>query len=468
MQSELITTSTAGSPLGNSPGRKLLRVADGSYANRLVLLYQDTPGSISLRYADAPYTTWSAAQSVATDTADSAFDCMLDLNGDVLLAYTAATTFDMQFKRLAFSSGAWTAGAVVTVYNVDDCYFPSIIAEPTGRIWITYTRVSSGSSYINAIKSDDAGATWGIGAGEELAGPDSSAYSQIVIAGGQLYVFYTLGGTKLAQRNKLFVVATFSSEVSLASGSGFDEHFHAAVAADNRLGVAFDDGAMRYREFDGSQWATVQTLDSSGGEYPRVVFTDNNPSVVYLQNFGANQVRLLQVARQGGAFQAATDVLRQWKQFEAVALFSQNAGTYADLTTEAGSSATGDVFHPTSNATLAAVGDAIYCGHSVQFNYLKAILATAGVGGSVDWQYFDGAGWVTFTPSNGTWDLETTSREMLLWNDSAAMPADWQMTAINGVTLFYVRAIVSAGFTTNPVASQLTAIANLSQFISEG
>ncbi len=468
MQNELITTSTAGNPLGEGSGRKLLRVSSGTYANRLVLLYQDTPGSISLRFADAPYTSWSASQSIATDSADSAFDCWMNTNGDIHLVYTAATTFNLQYRQLMFSSGAWTVGAVSVVNSVDDCYFPSIILEQPSRLWITYTRVSAGSSYINAIKSDDWGATWIVGAGDELAGPDTSAYSKILIANDRLYVFYTIGGTKLAERSKYFFTGAYVAEVPLASGSGLDQHFHASVAQDNRIGLVFDDGSLSYREFDGSQWLAVEAIDSSGGDYPRVSFFDNIPTVTYLHNFGANQNRLLTSTRQNGAFLAGVDLLTTWRQLDNVALFSQSAGTYADLTSESASSAIGDIFHPTSGGALSVIGDAIYFGHSDRFNYLKLILATAGVGGTVDWQYFDGSGWVTFTPTDGAYHLSTSSRELTLWPDGAAIPASWQKTVVNGVTMFYIRALVSSAFTTKPVATQLTAIANLTEFITEG
>lgn len=467
MQNKLITTSTAGSPLGVGPGRKLLRVPAGTYANRLVLLFQDTPGSIGLSYADAPYTNWAATQSVVTDSADSPFDCFMNSNGDIFLAYTAATTFDMLYRQLTFSGGSWSVGGANTVYSVDDCYFPSIILEPPNRLWITYTRVAAGSYYINAIKSDDSGITWGIGAGEELAGPDTSANSQILISNQQLYVFYTLGGAKLAERNKYFVVGSYNSEIPLAAGSGLDQHFHAAVAQDNRIGITFDDGSLKYREFDGSQWLAVESVDSSGGDYPRVTFADNTPAVFYLQSFGANQTRLLSSSKQNGAFQAGADALTSWRQLENVTLFSQGAGTYADLTAAAASSAVGDVFHPATNSTLAVVGDALYFGHSAPFNYLKLILATAGVGGGVDWQYYDGSGWVTFTPTDGLYHLTTSSRELTLWTDGAAIPGAWQQTVVNGVTMFFVRAAVSGAFTTKPVATQLTAIPNLSAFITE-
>ncbi len=467
MQNELITTSTAGSPLGDGSARKLLRITEGTYANRLVLLYQDTPSSISLRYADPPYDNWSTPQTIASDSADSPFDCFMNTNGDIFLAYTAATTFDMLHRQLTFSSGSWTVGSANTVYSVDDCYFPSITLEQPNRLWITYTRVVGSNHYINAIKSDDWGVTWIVGAGEELVGPVTSAYSQIIIADNQLYVFYTYSGSNFVVRNKFFFVGAFSSEVPLASGTGFDQHFHARVAADNRIGVTYDDGALHYREFDGSQWSTVENIDATGGQYPRVGFIDNAATVYYLQNFGSNQTRLLYAPKENGAFLAGADLIPSWTQLDSVALFSQSAGTYVDLTSESSTSAAADIFHPTSSALLDTIGDAVYFGHSAPFNYLKLILSTAGVGGSVTWQYFDGSGWVTFTPTDGAYHLTSSSQELTLWADGSAAPTDWQQTVINGSSRFYVRAIVSASYSTKPVATQLTAIANLSEFITE-
>ncbi len=68
---KLLSISTAARPTGSPPQRRLLRVASGVYVGRLAALFADSPGNISLKFADPPYVTWSAPLEVATDAHDS-------------------------------------------------------------------------------------------------------------------------------------------------------------------------------------------------------------------------------------------------------------------------------------------------------------------------------------------------------------------------------------------------------------
>ncbi|MFQ5606490.1 MAG: hypothetical protein ACE5GA_00980, partial [Candidatus Zixiibacteriota bacterium] len=406
----------------------------------------------------APYTSWSGAVSLAVDADNSPFDCWMDSAGDIFLVYTKVTTFDLLFRRITFSSGAWTAGAAVTIYSADDCFFPSITFEDPLRLWVTYTRLSGGSYYINAQKSDTWGVTWVAGAGETLSAAGTSAFSQIVVSGNWVYAIFTLSGTKLALKDKHVSISLFNDEQTLASGAGFDEHFHASVAPDGRVGVLYDHGSLRYREYDGTQWLASREIDSVGGEYPRVSFPGNVTLLTYLSSFGTNQNRLLYSSAQGGTFSTPADLSASRSTLASVTAFESSSGTYENLTSQASSAGAADVFHSASGALLKSANDALYLGQSERFSMVQVILSTVGAGGAVAWQYFDGSGWVNVTPVDGAYHLTLGARELAIWNDLDSTPANWQTTTVNGVTGFFIRALVTAAFTTAPIGSQITAV----------
>ena len=462
-----VTTSSATQPLGASTGQKVLRIASGAFAGRIALLYQDTVGSISLRWADAPYTSWPGSTTLANDAADSPFDAWMDSAGDIFLVYTQGISFDLLFRRITFSAGVWTAGSSVLIYNTDDCYFHSITFEAAQRLWVTYTRIAAGSYFINAQKSDDFGLTWAAGAGETLSAAGTSAFSQIIVSGSLVQAFYTLSGTKLALKDKHVIASEFNVEQTLASGAGFDKHFHAAAAPDGRVGLLYDHGTLSYREFDGVLWLAAQEIDSSGGASPRVTFSGSSAALTYLQNFGANQNRLMSSVSQGGSFTTPADLTLARAALGNLSLFDASAGTYENLTAQASSGSAADVFHSISGALISGLGDAIYFGQTERFNYLQLALSTVGVGGNVAWQYFDGAGWIAFTPTVGAYHFTLGARDHLLWADIDSTPTNWQTTTINGVPGFYVRAIVNGVFSAAPIGSQLTGIPNTTELITE-
>jgi hypothetical protein len=257
----------------------------------------------------------------------------------------------------------------------------------------------------------------------------------------------------------------FNSEETLASGSGFDDHFHIALSSDGRLGVAFDDGVLKFREYDGDQWLALNTVDSSGGLSPRLSYPDNNPLIVFQQALAADQIRTLYSQRSGGSFSSAVDLTADRATAKAVMLY--NAGSYEDLTSAASSSTSADVFHTNSSALLSAVGDTCYVGQDAPFSMIKALLSKVGAVGTVDWQYFDGSSWVSFTPASGAYHFSSLDKELRLWDDTNSTPQDWQMATVNGSRRYYVRAIVTGAFTTAPIGTQITTLTDLLAAITE-
>nr|MBN2276856.1 hypothetical protein [candidate division Zixibacteria bacterium] len=463
-----LTDSTASQRGGLCTNKRLFKVASGPYAGRMIVLLHTAPNEIYLSWADYPYTAWSQPATVCGDNADSPFDAVMDPDGHIYLVYTLETNKTLVVRKLTFTGGLWLAGAANTVYNADENHYPSITIQPSGRLWVAWSRQASGSCYINAKSSDDQGETWGTGPdsyGYAISAELSSGYSQIIVFGSYVYLFFTQDDLKLSYCRKHINVSTWEDEADVATGTGFDENFRAAVSDDNRLGIVFDDTWLKFREFDGDKWGGIITVDDDGGVFPRLQYRDNQPFIIYLAVSGSNQNKILFSRRQGTTFSDPAPLDPARSEFEKVLCYNATSASYADLTSAAADSTPGDILHPDSQAILKNSGDVLYLGMSARFNYLKIILSSVGSGGEIGWQYYNGREWYGFVPSGGACHFNDLDRELLLWDDSLNIPADWQKYTVQGNNLFWVRAVVQSDFDPGPVGSQLTTVTNTESLI---
>ena len=98
-----------------------------------------------------------------------------------------------------------------------------------------------------------------------------------------------------------------------------------------------------------------------------------------------------------------------------------------------------------------AVGDYCAFGHAHKFARMRIKLSTAGVGGTVTWEYWNGSAWTALEDVvDATTDLTTSGT-----NDvDFAVPNDWAPVSINDESpLFYVRAVVATVYSTNPLSN---------------
>jgi hypothetical protein len=459
-----LTNSTAAYPGGVSPSKRLFKVSAGQYSGRIVTLIQASSSEIRLSYSDYPYISWSTPALIASDSADYPFDCYMADNADIYTVYTLGSSNDLVMRKLSFSAGDWTVDDLVTIYDGDDNYYPVIDQEPGGRLWVAWSKYSSGQYYITVKHSDTSGDSWsgGVsGPGVTLSDAASSAWVRIAMMGDYVYVVYNVGTGKLTSRRKDFLAANWESEQEILTGSGFDEHFDASVSSDGRLGIAFDNGTIQFREFNGVSWSAVQVVDSDGGEFPQVKYADNVPYLIYLKTSGTGQVNTYYSRLEGSSFTTPEILDTHQKELDRVLCYDDTAGTIEDLTDEAVSSDSADIYHSSSSALLSTAGDIVYFGLEEPFHYLKMLLSTAGSGGTVNWKYFDGLQWISFVPSGGSWHFGSLNEELLLWDDVDSIPPDWQKTIVNGHELFWVKATVLTPFTTDPVGTQISTIADI-------
>ncbi len=460
MQNHLID-SDASYPAGISPGKKIFRVNSGLYAGRIVALTASSGSEIKLTYADFPYNSWNTPAVVVDDSADYPFDAAMDADGNIYLAYTLEVSFDLVLRKLTFSNGAWSPGDLCTIYDGDDNYYPSVAIEPGGRLWAAWCRVAAGQSYVNIKLSDDDGLTWPTGIsnyGVTLSSAGTTAFPKIIMAGQYCYTFYTLGASKLAYRRKHLNVTTWDAEQEIATGAALDSDFDIAISDDGKIGLVFDDDKIRFIEYNNNVWSGVGDIDDAGGIFPQIKYIDNAPYIVYLTDYGLNQKRAMFTARLQETFSYPAPFDPKENILSKVFCYRAVSGNFRDLTGPAADAISADIYHADSGVIFKESGDSLFLGMDDRFNYVKIILAVAGSGGIVSWQYWNGQEWCGFTPYGGEYHFDSSDKELLLWDDYHALPASWQKKSVNDSDCYWIKITVLSPFTTGPVGSQITAL----------
>ncbi len=466
----VISTTSAVHSLGGPNGGIILRVEGGAFAGRIAVLYIPVYGTLEMVWADAPYTVFSSSQQIATDCRDAPFSAVISGTGDIYAAYINLSD-ELCFVRLGFADGGWSIETTQTIFSAADASFPVICKLSTGQIWIAYTRYTGGLSYINAKLSEDDGATWtsDTNPGDTITSGDAvSAFCTMIEAKGYQYIIYTEGGTQLAVRAKSSGGAIWGGETILGSEGSYNDHLSAGVSSDGRLGIAYmTAGGLKYREFTGSTWSAEELIDAAAAGWPRVIFNQGNPAVVYLQYHHSDLTRLVVSTRDSGGFNTAEALVPGRDDPERVLLFNNSSGDYEDVTAQAVSQAAGDVIHPMSNALVLAEGDAIFAALPQQFSQFHVELSVVGSGGTVVWKYWDGQVWKSFVPESGAWSFTSATKDIALWQDLASIPTDWQPSQLGGYTGYWIRMEVTHAFGTAPVGSVMTGISKIAALSGE-
>jgi len=461
--------STATVPTGLATQHRLFRLASGPYAGRMPALYARTPSILSVSYANAPYVNWSDPLDVVTESADASFSGVMDDDGNLYLAYTQEITGALRSLKLVHSNGSWIPQTASTVYDSASSSNgdPSILKDAYDRLWVVWTRNDAGTVTVRTKLSVDDGATFGSGstdAGTDVSGSVSSGYGLLIARAAFIHCLYSVDGTSLRHRPRHLDAALWSSEETLYTGAGAGSDFHAAVAADARLGVCFAaDGELFLKEYDGAAWGALQTVSTTPVSAPLLRYIRTVPHMLYLRSIGTGQNQLVETHRDGTVFTTPVNALSQLSVFATVLCHDADAPTpFVDLTAAAADAGGADILHPSSSALMADIGDSVYLGGEDRFTVVHAILATTGSGGAVEWSYWNGQEWITFAPDSGLYHFNQADRTVRLFADGTAAPGDWQRASVNGINRYWVRAVVSGSFTTPPVGSQLTALVDTS------
>lgn len=460
-----LTVATSLFPLGRPSGQKLFKIPGGQYAGRLAAVIQTSASEIKLTWADAPYALWSIPITAVSDAADYSFDAQMDSAGNIHIAYTDSSNH-FATKKLTFGAGVWSVGSKVLIYDAAPCYALSLAIEPSGKLWVTWSRYVAPNSFIHVKSSSDEGTTWGAGSsdsGTQLTTGDLTALSKLLIAPNHVHVIALYGHSRIVMRSLPIAGGNWSEEFTVGTTlSSFNEEFDGAVAPDGRVAVVFNDPEFKYREFDGYTWGAVVSLASVTKTGPQLFFRNGDPVVAYLEPWNGYQRQLVYTERRAGVFTTPKALDCRARALERVLLYNQAAASYTDVTSEAEDEATGDVFHPESSSLLKSSGDQMYAGMNVQFRYLQVLLSTVGSGGTLVYSYWDGANWRAFTPTSGVSPLDVSPTRIALWDDYDSMPPDWQKRSVDGHSLFWVKVEVASAYAVGPVGTQITTISEIS------
>jgi len=453
---------------------KLFIVPSGQYKDRVILIYPQNANTLVYRWADPPYISWSDAVNIVTNSADFPASGFMDSSSNLYLAYTVQTSSALAMVKLSFANGVWSIGTARNICTVESNYYPSILKDSINRLWVSWSYYDSSTAryYVHIKSSTDDGITWGTGEtdpGEALTSGSTSCYSQLIFQSPYIRCFYSDDGNTLAYRSFEISGSTWSSPVAVYTGSNINDDFQAGVSPDNILGIVFPGmNSVLYREYDGVSWSGALTVDTVTPVSPAIRFCGKIPYVFYGKNIGDNQNQLFYSCKSGSLFVTPVSLLDGAKVFDKLFCYDNSAtDKYYDRTSEAESSTPADIFHPTSNSLVGDLDDALYLGMDSKFNQLGIILSTAGIGGQIEWEYWDGSEWKSFTPNSGAYHLDSLSQLVILWEDLSSVPSNWQQCGVNNSTKFWLRIRVTTAYTTAPIGTQITAVPE-SKYIDVG
>jgi len=125
-----------------------------------------------------------------------------------------------------------------------------------------------------------------------------------------------------------------------------------------------------------------------------------------------------------------------------------DGGVFTNYDAEADDATANDVF---LLPAAEAVNDAFYFGSDLLFDRIDIWIGTAGVGGTITWEYWNGA-WSALTVTDGTTGFTGVGYDDIYWTP----PVDWVTTTVNATVGYWVRArVTAANFTAQPIADKI-------------
>ena len=463
---KLLDTSSAAIPTGVSPQRKLFRLKTGPYADRLACLYNKSSTNLSFTWADPPFDNWIDPIALITDSADYPVGACIDSVGNIYVVYVQQTTLNLIFFRLAFYAGNWITSSPVTVLNSGLAYYPVITRDNDGNLWCGYAYYDSiQEKFSIRVKiSTDSGQTWGSGPGDigTILSTESSEMPYICLnfIGNDLYVVYSEARSNLYFRRYESGGPGWSSPVLLLTSDYIDSEFDCAVSNDMKLGIVIcpsQADRVYFREYDGVILSGLFEAASVSSRAPQLTYKVNKPYIFFTEDVG-NGYYLPRCAYRDVESFEISGLIRGIGYFVCLLLYDSVSQTYIDKTEEAKSLDTADVYHPSTSGLLVSTDDCMYLGMDEKFYCLTVILSTAGSGGTVVWEYFNGKEWVAFIPYSNGYNFNESNKLVYLWQDLQSTPAEWQINSVSSISKFWIRIKVTDGFTVAPVGTQLMAI----------
>lgn len=428
--------------------------------------------------------TWTCGAQVFANNTVTA-DAIKDASDNIYIATSlpnpgAANNNDVNFIKLTKGTGStWTLGSAHIVFDGNTTVghaYGSIALDSANRLWIA-TRYFDGTNYQIALKTADtltptSSSDWTLSSATFVTPTTNNNFNipKFLHFGSNLALFYNNEGNggQISWRTRADsdAVDSWSSEAELTNlNISSNSAFSVAVDANDLLHLLYNEtsGAVQYRNFNGTDWSTPVQLGTSitnGSTLLKIVADGSQVVAVYgdASNLDANLAGSKRLAYRIGQspfgetdFSAAETLAAAQEPFDQV--WKSVSSVFSDQTAVANSSTAADFTFPT------ATNDALYFGKTEEFDTLSWVLSTAGVGGTITWQYWNGSSWANLSVAASSNPNFTSTTGWL----SFTAPNDWATTSLNSesTAYYYVRALLSGGFSGAAVATQLVPIINM-------
>lgn len=384
------------------------------------------------------------------------------------LADGSNTTYSTYYRKLTKGSGTtWTVGDQQRVLDASSglvAYTFSVIeVDSQGRLWLA-SRYYDGTNYqVSVYYSDDSSNTpiWKVSQAS-LNTPNGGTgdnHPAIVSFGGKIGVIYETGVPVASQRwrwrSDSEAVASWSAEQLVSTVDVGSAQF--TVESDDKgyvYHVSNSGQNVRFNYWNGVVWSPVTALAGLSSAGVGLSTDGNSVWVIYgdmtnLTGAGGGSRRLSY--RKGVApytsseFDLATPLYSYQNVFDKY--WSYYGGNFTNDSVDAGNVINADT------QMVSQVGDIAYFGKLEKFDAVSWDLSTSGVSGNVVWEYWNGSVWDT-VPDYGGSGISTFTNDSYI---TFIPPNDWSTTIVNSESTpyYYVRARVTAAYTTTPVGVQM-------------
>ena len=407
------------------------------------------------------------------------------------LSCTAVTTTALHYVTADWDGTNWLIGSPMNPFGPVRIYsyvFGTSSAinrlkeyDLTNVTDVGSSLVDFGDDYrrVNVYYSSNLSAspTWTLSATLDTPGSSSSTHIPAIVRfGSNTGVIYTdnSGNIKWRTRADSDGLTSWNAEANVGTGETVKYSsiakgsvFSATVDDSNQVHVTYITSVgtdVNYTFYNGSSWSTPISLatsnisDSTGAQ-----ITTDGTSVWVIWNDGSNGLNFSSSVKGKLSYKKGVSPFTS-SDFEtdptavnsADRIYDQVwtyiSSSYTDETTDAGNQTSADVAMPS------VVDDIIYFGMTEKFRAVSWNLSTYGSGGIVAWEYYNGASWTNLTLIKYSNRYFTVSTKGTVYFDS---PSDWTQIQVDtdaSPGFYYVRARVTADYSTTPVGTQMAAI----------
>lgn len=421
--------------------------------------------------------TWSFVHQL-TGYESFTSSLVMDSDSNIYVAYSRITgpqhigspgQYPAMFRKYTFniSTRTWTPGTAYLIYeNADSSStvtWINITRETvSGRIWVCWRHYQSSIDrcYIKIAYSDNDGATWTDT--NQIIGIDNNKPDKygcfVATSTFVMMVYHDIDNANVEYKKSAkhlntdpattWTYDTITVVVTNVAGT----HYTAVADKHDTVHTTIEDNyyigdTIRYARYVNGAWTTPEVLGFGDATYPTFVYDEEND---ILYGFASTQKFRFVASR---SLDIVTGI---WTALQIFAFeFSFNKVTITsntvevNLTTVASSVDEMDFFHPDTGKMLKLLNDSIECFSEVPIDYISWELGVDGVGGVVEWKYWNGTSYVSLTFSE-SYNTDFQGWGFVVFNP----PVDWVKKSDG----YPVKITVTTAYTTAPVGNRFLSL----------